>query len=313
VHLDPATHQLLARQHGAVSTRQLVELGYTTRQIRHLAGSGAIVPALRGSFRSPSVPFDELARCAAVCLAHPELAVAGPTAGRIWGLRRLPRDARIHVLAPPASHPSVASWVVAHRTAAVHARDIVQRTDGIRVTTRQRTALDLSRQLRNDDLLSVIEQAMHDGCLTEADMWAVAFDWISPGRPWIQRFAIQLERRLSGAAAESHPEVRVGLALQRAGVVGLVRQFDLELPRHGRVRFDLAVPDLSWAIEIDVHPRHAESAGRRADRRRDAAAARAGWLTSRISRSGYFDRFVDEIAALAHLHRDLRRQHSRAS
>ncbi len=76
-------------------------------------------------------------------------------------------------------------------------------------------------------------------------------------------------------------------ALQRRGVHGLVRQLPIELPGYGTARFDLAVPRLKWAIEIDAHPTHEESLGRLRDRRRDAAATAEGWLTSRIDRDTY--------------------------
>lgn len=307
MHLNPAAHEYFASQHGVASTRQLNEVGYTDRQIRRLVDAGAIAVALRGAYRTPSTPWNELARCAAVCLARPDVAVAGPTAGRLWNLRRLPPDQRVHVIGPPASNPAIVRWVVTYHTAAFHADDVLHRSDGIRLTTRARTAFDLARQLRGDDLLSVIEQAMHDGRLTESDMWTVAADWISPARPWARAFARQLERRLIGSAAESHPEVRVALALQRANVCGLARQFQIDLPGHGRARFDLASPALQWAIEVDVHPRHEETAGRAADQRRDDAAEQIGWITTRISRAEYLTDFDGTIARLVALHRDLRR------
>ena len=90
------------------SVEQLLAAGFTRRQLKRLEEAGAIVAGLRRTYRSPSVPFDELARCAMVCLANPDLTIAGPTAGRLWGFRRLPADQRIHVIAPPASNPAVA-------------------------------------------------------------------------------------------------------------------------------------------------------------------------------------------------------------
>ncbi len=185
--LTPEAHQLFARQHGVAAVGQLISAGLTRRQLRHLEQTGAIMPSLRGAYRSPSVPFDELSRCAAVCLARTDVVIAGPTAGRLWGLRRLPKDHRIHVLAPRASNPAIAQWVVPYRTDARHDVDVVQRSDGIRITSRARTAYDLARWLRPDDLLSVIEQVVHDGDLTDGDMFAVAVDWLSPQRPWARR------------------------------------------------------------------------------------------------------------------------------
>jgi hypothetical protein len=296
--LTPAAHRLFATQHGVAGVDQLVAAGLSTRQIKRLEADGSLIGVLRGAYRTPSVELDEFGRCAAVCLARPAVAVSGPTAGRMWEFRRLPRDRRIHVIGPPASQPAIAPWVVTYRTAAIRDIDSIGRDDGIRVTTRARTAFDLARHLQPGDLRSVIEQAMHDGGHTAQEMLAVASDWLSPRRPWATTFVRLVEGRMAGGAAESHPEVRVGNALERAGVRGLVRQFGIDLPRYGRARFDLAVPRLSWAIEIDVHPTHEETAGRAADRDRDDAAAAIGWSISRISADAYTTAFDRSIAVL---------------
>lgn len=300
-HLTPSAHGYFARQHGVASTAQLCQSGLTMRQIERLEQVGAIELVLRGAYRSSSVALDELGRCAAVCLARPNAVVAGPTAGRLWGLRRLPPDRRIHVIVPPASNPAITSWVVPYRTAAIHADDVIERSDGIRITARERTALDLARWLRPDDLLSVIEQVMREGAIDERAMRDVAVDWISPQRRWVWSYLRQLDRRLAGGPAESHPEVVVADALTAAGVRGLVRQFELDIPGYGPARFDLAVPRLKWAIEVDVFPTHDETIGRARDRRRDAAAANAGWSTRRLDRRTYefdLDRWTGETVAI---------------
>jgi very-short-patch-repair endonuclease len=306
VTLNSHAHALLARQHGVASTRQLLDTGLSVRQLQQLQHDGDLELVLRGAYRTPSAPVTELSQCAAVCSARPDVVIAGPTAGRLWGFRRLPPDHRIHVLAPPASNPAIARWVVPYRTAARHDHDIIERDDGIRITTRQRTALDLARWLGPDDLLSVIEQAAHDGGLGDSDFVEVAADWLSPQRPWAHAFVQALDRRLPGGPAESHPEVRVADALERAGVTGLVRQYRIDLPGHGEVRFDLAVPDLRWAIEVDLHPRHRETMGRMSDARRDRAAGAIGWTTTRITNVQYDNLFDETIAEIASLHADLR-------
>jgi very-short-patch-repair endonuclease len=174
-----------------------------------------------------------------------------------------------------------------YRTAAIHPHDIIERSDGIRVTTRQRTAFDLARVLPSHDLLSVIEQAMRDGRLDDGHLRDVAIDWLSPQRPWARMFLLQLDRRLAGGPAESHPEVVVGEALAAAGVRGLVRQFVIDLPGYGPARFDLAIPRRKLAVEVDVFPTHDETLGRLRDRRRDNAATAIGWTTARLDRATY--------------------------
>ena len=305
-HLTPQAHAVFARQHGVASVQQLIDAGMAHRQLRHLQHSGGLDLVLRGAYRTPSAPITESSRCAAVCLARPDVAIAGPTAGRLWGLRRLPPDHRIHVIAPRASNPAITNWVVPYRTDAHHEHDVVDRGDGIRITTRARTAFDLARWLSPDDLLSVIEQAARDGGLSDDDFLAVAADWLSPQRPWARVFLRSLDRRLPGGPAESHPEVRVADALRSAGVRGLVRQHRVELPGYGDARFDLAAPDLRWEIEVDLHPRHRETLGMAADAARDRAASAIGWITTRIDDAQYHHRFNETIAEIAALHAHLR-------
>lgn len=306
-HLSPAALDHLRRCHGVASLGQLDELGVSRHAIRDLRATGQLIEVLHGVYHHRVVPFDELARCVAVCSAHPGAVICGATAGRIWGFRRLPRDRRVHGLFPPASQPTITPWVVPYRTRAFRDEDVVRRPDGIVVTSRARTAFDLARALGDGDLMSVMEQAMHDDSAGPEQLWAVAEPWLSPRRPWARRFVALLARRLRGGAAESHPEVLVGSALAGAGVRGLRRQHGIELPGHGPARFDLAVPDLRWAIEVDVFPTHRETEGKAADRRRDHAAARLGWQVSRVGPEGLGVRLDETVAALAALHHHLRR------
>lgn len=304
-HLTPEAHECFARQHGVASLEQLLHCGLPLHDIKRIRRAGGLDLVLQGAYHTPSTALDELARCAAVCLAHPDLAIAGPTAGRLWGFRRLPDDRRIHVLAPPASHPTMVSWVVPYRTAAVHEADIVQRPDGIRVTSRLRTALDLTRWLDGMDLRSVIDQALHDGRHESGEATAVAADWVTPGRAWVRRFLRQVERRGTGMPAESHHELLLGEALERAGVRGLLRQHEIDLPDYGCARFDLAVPRLRWAIEIDVHPVHREAAGIESDRCRDAAATKLKWTVTRVPPDGFGHALADTVERLVAIHRSL--------
>jgi len=150
------------------------------------------------------------------------------------------------------------------------------------MTTRARTALDLARFVGATDLLSIIEQVLRDGNLVDDDLRMVAVDWMSSQRPWVRRFLELLDGRLHGGPAESHGEVVLGDSLAAAGLVGLERQYRIDLPGYGPARFDLAVPLVKLAIEVDLHPTHSETAGRRRDGARDAAASELEWKVERV-------------------------------
>lgn len=292
-------HERLARQHGVASTDELLADGVTRWGIGDLVRRGALVPVLPGAYRSPSTPDTEEQRCAALCRAHPELVIAGPTAGRFWELRRLPSDLRVHVLGPPHCHPTKQPWVKVFRTPTWTGADVLDRKDGIRVLKLPRLCLDLARFVNDVDLLSIVEQGMDRGSHSVREMVEVAADWISPRRRWVQRYLEAVDRRIDGPAAESHLEVIVGDRLKQAGVRGLVRQYPTTLPGYGSVRFDLAVPSACWAVEVDGFPTHREVDGAQADARRDTAAVACGWTVRRVSPFDLGARLDDTIDRLA--------------
>jgi hypothetical protein len=112
---------------------------------------------------------------------------------------------------------------------------------------------------------------------------------------------------MRGGPAESHHEVVLGEALESAGVAGLVRQHCVQLPGYGTARFDLAVPAIQWAIEIDVHPSHLETPGVIADGRRDDAAVALGWLVTRVREPGFGDALSSTTDRLLTIYRERRR------
>lgn len=296
--LSPEGHRILARQHGVASLADFAAVGIAPWQVHDLVRRGGLELVLPGAWRSPSTASTELQRCAAVCRAHPEVVIAGPTAGRIHGLRRLPHDRRIHVVAPPASNPTIHPCVKPFRTATLSADDFIVRDDGIRVLDRPRTALDLARFVADDDLSSIVEQCMHDGRHDDTEMVSVAVPWISPRRRWVRRYLDALDRRIDGPAAESHLEMILGDRLRAAGLHDLVRQHVIEVPGHGIIRFDIAVPASRWAVEVDGFPTHRETNGRRADAERDAAARRVGWVTIRVGPYDFGERLGTTVRRL---------------
>ena len=54
----------------------------------------------------------------------------------------------------------------------------------------------------------------------------------------------------------------------------------ITLPGYGAARFDMAIPPLRWALEVDLHPEHRTPEGRARDSLRDVAAEGLGWGAS---------------------------------
>ncbi len=305
-HLTAAAHARLARQNGVITAAQLVHCDMHPRAIERLLANGVLCRAVTGAYRSPSVPWTEVSRCTAICLARPNLVISGSTAGRHWKFRKLPLDRRVHVIGPPRSQPSREPWIVVYRTAAIGPDDVVALSDGRRVTSRMRTVLDLSRTEPDLSIRSMIEQARSDGGHGIDDLVSITDPWRHPQRPWLRDFLGPLAECLPGGAAESHEEMLVGKALIAGGVRGLHRQFALPLSGRSDARFDLAVPALKWAMEVDVFPTHHTNDGIAADARRDDATADLGWITTRIGPAAFGPAFAETIDRLVGIHRSLR-------
>lgn len=300
-----ATRQLLkwtAAHHAVVSDQVLRTMGITIEQRKHLVELGVLERVLDGSYRFSGAVADDLARCVAACARPIGLVVSGPSAGRLKGLRRMPKDGLVYVIAPPGSNPTVEPWLVPYRTAALDPNDIEIRADGIRVTSAARTAVDLMRHLPRTDARSVIDQIIHEGLSTAAKMREVAEPLVTPGRPWARRFVAELDSLPAGRAPESHWESRVVADLIRHGVP-LEPQSWLDVPHWGRVRLDASVKSLLWGVEVDVHPTHFTETGISADAGRDVACDAIGWCVSRVTRLMLEADFVGAMDALVRVYR----------
>jgi hypothetical protein len=287
-----------AKHHTVIADADLQRLGVTRSQRRRLVRDDVLERMLDGAYRFPGRPDDELARCVAACSRPNGLIIEGPTAGRLWGYRRMPADSLVYVIAPPASNPSVESWLRPYRTALISPLHIVERADGIRLTCPPRTAVDLSRHLSDDDLRSVIDQVESQGMATAETMRRIAVDLATPGRPWARRFLRVLEQRPRLGVPESHWESRVVAALIKRGIADLRPQRWMDVPGWGPIRLDASVDRIRWGVEVDVFPTHFTEQGGSDDRDRDLACDAVGWRVSRVARPALkrdFDLAIDRL------------------
>jgi very-short-patch-repair endonuclease len=163
------------------------------------------------------------------------------------------------------------------------AEDVVALPDGIRVTSAPRTAVDLARYVDDPTLLAAMDQIVLAGLCQASTILRVADRLSTPRRRWARRAAALLAGHLPDGLAESTWEARVWTALEAAGVTGMHRNVWLTIPGYGRVRLDIAVAAIRWAVEIDVHPHHVGVAGTAKDKARDRATHSIGWQVDRVS------------------------------
>lgn len=296
----------------AISNATIGEQGLSLSQKKRAVANRQIVRVVQGAYAAASATVDEVIRSTALCMAHPELVIAGPSAGRHWQLRFVGHDELVHTIGPPASHPCIEPWLKVFRTALLDPEDVVELADGRRVTSPPRTVVDLTRYVSASTLASIIEHVICLGYTSVEGLRRCAERLNTPGRPWVRRFLRVLAGRLPGAPSDSGGEDKVLQAFQRRGVRDLVRQYPTDLSGYGPVRFDLSIPEIRWVFEVDLHPSHWTPEGIARDQARDAAATAAGWITRRggpvrLRRENFATTIADAVQEISRRRDDVAR------
>jgi hypothetical protein len=147
---------------GVITRSKLLEFGCSDRTVTRLVDRRELATVFPGVFRSAHWPRAEEQLITAACLINPNVMVGFGTAARLWGFRRLPADKTIHVLVPHGSSPTFPG-VTVHRCRRIDAIDVVERIDGVRLTSPTRTLFDSADYLGFETTTSVLEQLINDG------------------------------------------------------------------------------------------------------------------------------------------------------
>ena len=279
--LTPKALRLARSQHGVITTSQLVGAGVSRTTARRLDRAGVLIGDYKSVRRLASGERTVEQRCAELCLAHPQAFITGVTAGRLYGLRKMPKRSPIIV---SSLHPlHVTHTGVRHRRSTkVAAADVTVRTDAIAIASPVRLAFDLASELGDRAHRSVLDQLIHEHGVAVADLARIAERLCHRARPGSTRFVTSLAT-LVDTPTESDAERRVADALLAAGVPVETNAQWLDLANGRRARLDLAVPSIRWGVEIDVHPSHLGIVGSTDDKRRDRSAALIGWAIVRVT------------------------------
>ena len=291
---------VLQRQHNVIAARQLTDAGITRSQREALVRQHVLEHVGHSVFRVVGMPVTRDSRLIELCLQHPTGMITGPTAGAVRALRKMPRTSPIHFCLPHNSRADVPTYVHLRRTRRLPDEHRLTLPNGMVLPSWPRLAFDLAADVTDRSLASVIEQMLHDRHCTEEELAAIARELCAAARPGSKRFARVLVRRQGRAPSESDPELEVLMGLHARGVPAVPQTQILELPNGGRVRIDLAVPELRWAVEVDVHPSHLHLIGTTKDKQRDRQLHLIGWQVERITALDLLDpnRCFDELAQL---------------
>lgn len=286
---------------GLVTTHDLHRFGLSRRHRRRLVESGFLILVHRGVYRFASHPVTFEQRCLAALLFAPDAVLSGPTAARVWSLRKVATD-DVHILARRTIH---ITEINAHQTDLLRQEDITEHR-GLRVLRPARLLCDLAWHLDDAGLESVFEQMLDRRMLTVDTARRAARAFCARGRPGSVRLARVLDSRPAWLRpADSDLEVRLHRALAAAGLV-LERQVTVELDS-GVVAIDLADRQLRFGIEVDHTTWHNGRLDVERDKRRDREMTRRGWTMSRVTDVDVEQRLaetVQQLVDIAHMLRN---------
>ncbi len=291
---------LLARarvQQGLVTVGELDACGVVGRSRSRAVHAGLLVPVHRGVYRiaSHEITFEQ--RCLAAFLAAPDAVISGPSAGRLYGLRKTGTN-DVHVLAGRTIN---LPGVVSHRTNLLGSNDVVDH-GRLRILRPARLVCDLAIFLSDDDLESVIEQVLRRRMTSLSVLRSVARSFMACGRNGTSRLARVLDSRPDWIRPpDSDLEVRVLRALRGSGL-DVRPQVPVLLDDGSIVHIDVADPSTRFGVEIDHIEWHGGRLDVQYDKIRDRALMRLGWIVPRVTDDDLRHRFaqtIDQVVEIA--------------
>jgi very-short-patch-repair endonuclease len=277
---DIAVSILASRQDNLMSRAQVIELGASPKMIDRRLETGRWVRVGRGLYALPGVVLTPSVCLRAACLQLPAATVSHESAAEKHDVDAVVRGLSV-VTVPrgttnrtPFAQVHESTWLPGNHT---------QMIDGLLVTDRIRTLLDLSAVLRAGRYAHVLGQELASHAVSPDALVGAYECWTKRGRRRSAHFA-----RIVGPFLEAAPKMN---ELEQA-LLRIVRAAGIEVPE-AQVRLDWLPPepgtvDFAYIarcllVEVDGRTWHTRDAAYDRDRRRDAEATLRGWTVLRFT------------------------------
>lgn len=293
--------RLAGRQHGLVTTTQLLRLGLPKDGVLRRVKARVLFRVHRGVYAVAGTRDTFEFRVMAAVLAAGEGALASHRcAAALFGMRRIPCD-----LPELTVSGRVAPKIEGVKT---HRRDVLTAADRSRigvipVTAPAWTLLDLSAGIEDpirvggalDDVLvrKLASLAAIERVVVRADALRL------PGAPLLAE--VLEERRRGKQPSETGLEDELLAVFRTFGLPEPQREFRLPLPNGGVAIFDAAYPQLWLGFEADGDRWHKGLLDRMRDEARDEQCGLVGWTVRRFGTEDIRQRpagIADEVARL---------------
>ena len=291
----------VAERHGIITRNELIVDGYTRNSDAHDCREGTPRPSnTSGVYRLATSPdtFESSVRC---CLPRRSARPSSPGWPPLGsGTSGTSGDPIFRTSLVGHDRTPITQGVVLRRSNVIAAEDVVERSDGIRLTSPPRSWFDCARDV-DDERFERLTEWVLDRHVSVQTLWRTSQRLQARGRPGLARVKRVMSKRADWQKpADSGLELRVLAALERRGIV-LVRQYPLRLPNGLTIHPDGADPSIRWALEIDHVTWHGGRLDAQRDKTRDRNARLIGWEVERVTDQELmhdFDGVIDQLVAL---------------
>ncbi|MGL5809765.1 MAG: type IV toxin-antitoxin system AbiEi family antitoxin domain-containing protein [Nocardioides sp.] len=258
--------------------RDALGFGVSETELRTLVRVGVVRRVFRGVYIDSMAPDSQRVRALAIGkVISPTSVVTDEAAGWLHMIDLDPPGARM--VAPDITvFETVPGARLRRLGAASGERALLDRdvdvVNGVNVTTRLRTALDLGRLRHRDQAFASVEALFRSGAFTKEDLLRELPRFRG------MRYVVQLRDlvTLVDARAQSAPESIIRLRCLDHGLPALEPQMAVRDPDTGaRAFLDLGNDDLKFAVEFDGRAWHEGARAEAHDARRRAWLRRLGW------------------------------------
>jgi very-short-patch-repair endonuclease len=288
----PAALSMMRHQAGAISRAQAAEAGLTDRQVQRLVQIGRWTRLVPGVYASAeTAPSWHTWGHAALLAAGHGAVLVGESA---VALRRLvPKTLPVTAAIPTGRQ---CRWRPTGRSSAIRIIRLDVRddecvtVDGLRTTTRLRTAIDVAHLMPLHEAQPVLDRML---VLDQVSLEELTQAVVASRRTGSKQARRLLASANDRTAAESERMAR--RLFRSAGITGWVSNHPVKV-RSGTIKVDLALPRLKIAVEVKGWQIHSKSDRGMGDDRRVTNLGIAGWIVIPV---GWLELVTDPEGVLA--------------
>jgi very-short-patch-repair endonuclease len=266
---DAGVAAVAGRQDGAISLAQLREAGLGKDALARRLGDGRLRRLHRGVYLLGPVAGPWVAEHAALLACGERAVLSNESAAAVWGVRTRPATVDVTIV---AGHRRTQPGIRVHH-APVDRDDVAMRC-GLRITTPERTLLDLAGRLPRHDLERAANEAQVQRLTTPFELHSYL------ARSSSNRGATALSRAINHAPMLARSELEHRM-------LALIRRLGLPEPQTNTRLLGHEV-DFVWrtrrlVLETDGYASHSTRRQFEADRRRDAHLLAHGYRVLRFT------------------------------